>query len=1475
MLTINAKKKCFVLVFILLSLGTKGTVHAQYYNFESSAVPAAWIAGQGELAINEEHYKEGSRSLQWKTAGQSQLNISLESSYTTTAKSSIYFQLYSSEITNDLLEVELFNSSNVLLRTMTIKINFKGWREICRYYTEFSSSINVTVSHLHFTIKPSDINVQRTLYVDDVNFNMSKPTLRLIGNHWVEDADYFPEEDKVNLLFYNYPVDIPETTPNEEELSALTNLKTISALQLTPKAGNATELSQAKLYAESMNIIRNSDGSVRGNPVSLRSTDLTEDIMLQTTRYLEVLAADVTSAVLFNNLLDHLLDQGFAEGLPFEVQSNSYTAARDIPSSLFKILPKCNERQKEEVLKLCKWLVQYGHIYLPEDIYMYNLNADIVYNYSVHFMRMALNQPTALKAIRELKAFKRLYDRYATYTPADFDMLKPDGTGFHHGTHYNSYMYAYTTYASYLFYLRNTPFQIELASYNRFRKAFISYYLMMPCATDDNRYMPFSLCGRKPGSLKASIKSTGFANMIAAGDALYGTVDNEARAAYNYFFKTNTYSTTTPIEYNGFYAFNYSPLGVYRGNGWVATMRSPTTKFWGTEIYENTNRFGRYQAHGSLEVMYDGDLTKSGYPELEESGGWDWNIVPGTTNVHFTSWREMMPVKNTTARFAQYAVSKNFAGALAWGKIGLFAADFDQSDMWGSQRFTPTNLTFKKSVLAVDELLISIGSEINTSGDYSSNMKTATNLFQSVIYSDSQPLSVNGTLVSSTYNTTLDANHQHTLISPTGTGYIIPQGNDALEVVYGIQTAPIHTGSDVDSPGTSLTVAKAFLNHGVKTNGKSYQMVVVPAATPQSLTKYAAQVTNDSLYEVLSSNSRLHSIYYKPKGIMTYSCFEPQQDISIGLLRATTAEGLLMYRENIDIENAVDFAVVNPSLRPEGEGANFSWVEKTTTMIITIAGKWSVQFMVQGVEVLSADDTQTQIQIELEPGMPRYFTLLESIVPKYFVQLGTTGAATWDEDVVTSNSGTLVDLVNEGKSLSAWYNATFTTTAAANGYNIYIIKGNYEFDTRIVYQSNIRLYGGYVGTKLTRDKGTNSWDFTNETIFDGNNNTVQLIYGGGIRSNVIFDGFTLQNGGGGAAVILRGSEIVRNCKLINNINNATAGVGAAMYLYGGGNVYNCYFEGNKNNGATGYGGDIATTGTGTRAIDGNMFVNSYALNKAAVLSISGGSTVTFSNNIIREATGSAAIVITSTVASKPTVNIINNTFVNNTVQSIYIDGVTNGYPYLKIYNCVFWAPSTLVGGLGKAGGAADANTIIKNCALMEAHPVSWTSANNFLLQGTNSGETPDAKYPAFVNPVNNDFRITAASALRNTGATFADVVNLKDFFGTERPLGSNPEIGYYELVETETATNIKTTINNRTTNSNVFSIKSYVHNESLVIENTDKTNTQVEVFHIMGKLIIKKQMSMGEVLLIPLSKGIYVIKITNDNNIRIIKTIIP
>ena len=55
--------------------------------------------------------------------------------------------------------------------------------------------------------------------------------------------------------------------------------------------------------------------------------------------------------------------------------------------------------------------------------------------------------------------------------------------------------------------------------------------------------------------------------------------------------------------------------GCFGKPGWVAVVKSPTAMLWGSEIYNKTNRFGRYQSHGTLEILYDGGLVPISAPK--------------------------------------------------------------------------------------------------------------------------------------------------------------------------------------------------------------------------------------------------------------------------------------------------------------------------------------------------------------------------------------------------------------------------------------------------------------------------------------------------------------------------------------------------------------------------------------------------------------------------------------------------------------------------------------------------------------------------------------------------------------------------------------------------------------------------------------------------------------------------------------------
>lgn len=949
------------------------TASAQYsFSFEDAAVPSQWVAEQGVLSQSTEHATDGSKSLCWEVpAGQkASLSVKFTQFRTSTTIASV-FDIYSLKATDTPLTVDFLNANQDPQLTANVVINFKGWREFNRVYgLDFKSKTAKTLASVRFTLDNTGNN---TVYFDNVNFKGSSNSSRQAMDLMAKDVRYISNGHKNLLEIYAFEPDIEETDPTAEELKDIESIKAFYQYSPTP-AETPRSLRDTRNMIKGLNIVRNPDGSVNGNAIIKSSTDITVTKQRELLLQLNAMAASTTSgdADLFNDFIDLVIDQGVMYRYA-QLPSNNYSVVREYPRLLLNLISKCSVEQQTEILKMVRWIAETGWAYADMDYLSTEFSSDIIYNYFTHFISYAAYQPDTRLAVRELKAMSRFLERVVTPVPGGYDTVKPDGTGFHHGTHYNNYMYAYNGWTDAAHNLKGTSFRVSKAAYDYMKKAVLSCYIMSNRSNTDNNYYANSLSGRHPldGGHVNQFKKSYLDKLIEIGIDIIGKEDTELTSAYNYFLMTDKYNAPE-ADYTGFYQFNYSPIGVYRGQDWVVTMRAPTTRVWGAEIYSGTSRFSRYQSHGTMEVVYSGALTNSGLPL--SPNGYDWNVAPGGTTVHYNSWKEMMPKQNTTQRFDQFTATKDFAGALTWGDCGMFACDFDQVDKWGSECFVPTNLVFKKSVFAFDGMLISLGSNISSYGSYSSDRVTATNLFQEV-GSNMGTLNINGLMMAAGDNARdMVSGTDIWMVTPKGTGYYIPKGNDNITVKYGEQEGPDENGSDVDNPSTAIA-AKAYINHGVKPTDKQYVFVMVPKTDAEKMQSLGQNIAEGSIYTILSQTDKFHALMYKPAEITAYSFFEAVDDTKLDIVKAVGSEMLLMHQYQAD--GSLCLAVCNPNLRPQSKSTSLGdWLPGETVTSITLDGEWVTDKNAKEYQINAHENGRTVINLKLNEGLPVYIDLV-------------------------------------------------------------------------------------------------------------------------------------------------------------------------------------------------------------------------------------------------------------------------------------------------------------------------------------------------------------------------------------------------------------------------------------------------------------------------------------------------------------------
>lgn len=1011
-----------------------GALHAQQ-DLEGS-VPANWTASAGALSISPFHYKMGTESLRWDWNGGSVITVTnpniTAADVTDFAKHTCDFWVWNgSAIPSGQLKIEFMNGATAQY-WFEFNLDYTGWRRAVRSYRHDMSqrpSPSSTFTSVRITAPATGTG---SLFLDAVTW---------VGKRFerIRDAQNPGiAGDYSNTLYsdsYAYLPTIPDDEPTASEIADLAILRSrwLSAAKGN-SAPSSSSVTSAGVSFDAMNIVEDSNG-IRGAVVGQNTDDLESWPRTLARDYVWESGTAIDSRDKMLKLARHLMDQGHGANsneLPTAPAGINYNY-RSLPNALILMAPAYDAATKQKTWEWLRWAYRNGDFWSTS----WERNTDDIHLHAVQQLGAILFLTSDKEAVHQLKGNKLYLDRFWQLSEGSEGGVKVDGTGFHHRSHYNNYMYAYNTMVFTAYQLRGTEFQINKSAYENLRLAFLTY-MRMSADSAGNTYGYFgnSLCGRKPFETSTSFSQAAMQQLGELGGQFstpVSSADPVVAKAYNRRFGVDHFSDFTQYKVepspDGFHQFNYSPLGIYRRANWVASIRAPQRYFWSAEIWTNSNVYGRYQGYGALEMLYHGMVSPrtpkdvngnnvripdpanaaNTIPKVvtvrsgQSEDGWDWSQPPGTTTIALPHDKlGMMEREDVHSQL-------NFSGALAFrgdgsgaqSQSGLYAANFQESKPASIQGLNH-NLSFvwRKSWFCFDSQIVCLGSDIT---NQNATHPTVTTLFQGVLPTRSTATILNGTsLTAFPHSETVSGAGAPWLLDSYNTGYLL-QSNGNLKISRSNQVSARHTGNGAT---TTDDFAKAWIDHGINPDDEGYEYSVFPNTTTSAMTTAATTHASAASkpYRVCQRDTDAHVVKWKASGQIGYAIFTnedlPAETQNAGLLMSVERPCLVMAQ--LGTSGDAWISVVDPDLNfthPQAE-YNLPDASVARTLHFTVHGVWTVDKPAAGTSIVQSEiPNTTTIQVTTQHGLAEHVRLMPPPLPgaKAWVNLGTdwTDPANW------------------------------------------------------------------------------------------------------------------------------------------------------------------------------------------------------------------------------------------------------------------------------------------------------------------------------------------------------------------------------------------------------------------------------------------------------------------------------------------------
>lgn len=1000
----------FFLMFLCASAFAQVVKNERLLSFEEPQVPSFISGSRSQLSVSDAHYKDGKNSLQWvfEPGGMLEIKKDLKFEKKDPTGKDLYLSafivwIYNEQAQDKTIEFE-FLKDGKRCTSFPFGINFTGWRAawVC-YERDMQGTPDEGMNEIRI-IAP---DVKGKLYIDHL-ITASKVDARQ------QTADVqvpFVNKGTTNhwLVLYEHSLlksDMALTSVSDGQKREMQLLeKRFRDMVYTPSKLAEKEIETIRKKFDFYHITYK-NGIVTGIPVFMvRASEAYERMIPQWNKDMFTgLGMEMRAyfdlmkrvAVAYNNasdsavkaemkqkfmaMYDHITDQGVSYGSCWGNIHHYGYSVRGLYPAYFLMKDVLSEAGKlQEAERTLRWYAITNEVY-PKPV-VNGIDMDSFNTQTTGRIASILMMEDTPEKLQYLKSFSRWIDYGCRPALGLAGAFKKDGGAFHHRNHYPAYAVGGLDGATNMIYfLNHTEFAVSDLAHRTVKNVLLA--MRFYC---NKLNFPLSMSGRHPDG-KGKLIPMHYAMMAIAGtpDGKQN-VDADMASAYLRLVSGASNDGQDP-EYmpqissaqersmakllinkgfraeadpQGNLALGYGGVSVQRRSNWSAVARGHSRYLWAAEHYLGANYYGRYLAHGSLQILTSatGQIVTPATSGWQEDG-FDWNRIPGVTSIHLPLDRLRADVRNvdTSSGVEEMLYSdETFAGGLSQqhsnGNFGMKLHEHDKYN--GSHRA-------RKSYHFFDGTIVCLGSDIE---NINTEFPTETTIFQLAVTDKT------GHDYWKSYE-----GEGKIWMDHLGTGYYVPVAAK-FEKNFPQYSRKQNTEKETKGDWVSLVI-----DHGKAPKNASYEYALLPQISTAGMKAFAKKPS----YKVLQQDRNAHIVKSLIDNTTSYVLFEtPRMALPGNLLLKTDTTCLVMIREQ---KGKVLLTVAQPDLalyrgasdeafdkdgkRIERSIYSRPWIDNDSAeipVIITLKGEWKID-ETPACKVVSSDKKQTMLQFTCKDG---------------------------------------------------------------------------------------------------------------------------------------------------------------------------------------------------------------------------------------------------------------------------------------------------------------------------------------------------------------------------------------------------------------------------------------------------------------------------------------------------------------------------